>query len=61
MKTDLNRDQIMMIVERARRQHAIEAGEVIATGTRSAIAWLSSRGDKLLHSLQFMLPTARYY
>ena len=59
MKTDLNRDQIMMIVERARHQHSIEAGGVIATATHKAIAWLASRGDKFLHAL-LMSPTAHH-
>ena len=56
MKTDLNRDQIMMIVERARRQHSTESGQVIVTTARKAFSWLASKSDSLLHSLQFMAP-----
>jgi len=46
----------MMIVERARRQHSTESGQVIVTTARKAFSWLASKSDSLLHSLQFMAP-----
>jgi hypothetical protein len=42
MNTDLKREEIMMIVERARYQRSIAAGEVTAVSLRKALAWLAS-------------------
>lgn len=58
MKTDLNREQMMMIVERARQQRSIAAGDMIAVGTRKALVTLARWGDRFLHIL-LMSPTAR--
>ncbi len=58
MKTDLNREQMMMIVERARQQRSIAAGDVIAAGTRKALVTLARWVDQFLHIL-LMSPTAR--
>ncbi len=57
MKTDLNREQMMMIVERARLQRSIAAGDVIASGTRKTLVWLACWTDRFLHAL-LMSPTA---
>ena len=58
MKTDLTREQMMMIVERARQQRSIAAGDVIAAGTRKALVTLARWADRFLHIL-LMSPTAR--
>ena len=58
MKTDLTREQMMMIVERARQQRSIAAGDVIAAGTRKALVTLARWVDRVLHIL-LMSPTAR--
>jgi hypothetical protein len=41
MKTDLTREQMMMIVERARYQRSIAAGDIIAGYLRKALSWLA--------------------
>ncbi|MCM8612163.1 hypothetical protein [Accumulibacter sp.] len=58
MKTDLDRDQMMMIVERARHQRSIAAGDLIASGTHRALHTLARWTDRFLHAL-LMSPTAR--
>jgi hypothetical protein len=58
MKTDLNREQMMMIVERARYERSIAAGDAVAAGSRKALLWLAKWTDKFLHAL-LMSPTAR--
>jgi hypothetical protein len=59
MNTDLNREQIMMIVERARYQRSIAAGEVTAARIHKTLAWLAKWTDKFLHAL-LMSPTASH-
>jgi hypothetical protein len=41
MKTDLNREQMMMIVERARYQRSIAAGDIIAAAPPQGAVWLA--------------------
>ena len=59
MKTDLTREQMMMIVERARHQRSLAAGDLIAAHTHRAIAWLARAGRKLLGATA-LAPTARH-
>lgn len=56
MKTDLNREQMMMIVERARQQRSIAAGDATAAAARRSLAWLAKWIDRGLHAL-LMSPT----
>ncbi|HAY29792.1 MAG TPA: hypothetical protein PK440_08305 [Candidatus Accumulibacter phosphatis] len=58
MKADLTREQMMMIVERARYQQSIAAGEIVVSGTRKALSALARWTDRFLHGLP-MAPTAR--
>ncbi|WP_300454369.1 hypothetical protein [Accumulibacter sp.] len=58
MKTDLNREQMMMIVERARHERSIAAGDILAATTHKALWWLARWTDRFLHAL-LMSPTAR--
>jgi hypothetical protein len=57
MKTDLTREQIMQIVENARQQRSIAAGEVSARTIRRSLLWLGRWIDRALHVL-LMSPTA---
>lgn len=57
MKTDLTREQIMLIVDRARHQRSIAAGNVSAAYFRQAALWLGHSTDRFLHLL-LMSPTA---
>ncbi|HOG02518.1 MAG TPA: hypothetical protein PLL14_00980 [Accumulibacter sp.] len=59
MNTDLKREEIMMIVERARYQRSIAAGEVTAVSLRKSLAWLAKWTDRFLHAL-LMSPTANH-
>ena len=59
MNTGLKREEIMMIVERARYQRSIAAGEVTAVSLRKALAWLAKWTDRFLHAL-LMSPTANH-
>ncbi len=56
MKTDLNREQLMMIVERARQQRSIAAGDAAVAVARRSLAWLTKWIDRGLHTL-LMSPT----
>lgn len=58
MKTDLTREQMMMMVERARCERSIAAGNIIAAGTRKTLSALARATDRFLHLL-LMSPTAR--
>ncbi|QKS30101.1 MAG: hypothetical protein FAZ92_03649 [Accumulibacter sp.] len=58
MKTDLTREQMMMMVERARHERSIAAGDMIAAGTRRTLSALGRWTDRFLHLL-LMSPTAR--
>jgi len=58
MKADLSREQMMMIVERARYQRSIAAGDMVATATCRAVSSLARWTDRFLHAL-LMSPTAR--
>ncbi|MEF8727105.1 MAG: hypothetical protein V5B34_02645 [Accumulibacter sp.] len=58
MKTDLSREQMMMIVERARYQRSIAAGDMVVSLTRRALSSLARWTDRFLHAL-LMSPTAR--
>jgi hypothetical protein len=58
MKTDLDREQIMMIVDRARHERSIAAGDVIATAARRALHTLAGWTDRLVH-VPAMSRTAR--
>ena len=57
MKADLNREQTMMIVERARYQRSLAAGDFYANATRKTLRWLARGIDRFLHLL-LMSPTA---
>jgi hypothetical protein len=58
MKTDLNHEQMMTIVERARYQRSVAAGQIIVATSGKALTWLAKLTDRLLHA--FMVsPTAR--
>ncbi len=57
MKPDLNREQTMIIVERARYQRSLAAGDFYAAATRKTLTWLARGIDKFLHLL-LMSPTA---
>ncbi|KFB69519.1 hypothetical protein [Candidatus Accumulibacter vicinus] len=57
MTTDLNREQIMMIVERARNQRSIATGDLYAAITHQSLGWLARGIDKFLHLL-LMSPMA---
>ncbi|MCM8594505.1 hypothetical protein [Accumulibacter sp.] len=56
--TDLTREQIMAIVDDARQQRSLAAGDVTVASIREALGWLVRTGDRLLHIL-LMSPTAR--
>ena len=58
MNTDLKREEIMMIVERARYQRSIAAGDIIVATSGKALSWLAKWTDRFLHAL-LMSPTAR--
>ncbi|HPT48719.1 MAG TPA: hypothetical protein PLS67_05930 [Accumulibacter sp.] len=57
MKTDLTREQIMLIVDHARHQRSVASGEVSAVFLRKSALWLGHGIDKFLHLL-LMSPTA---
>jgi len=59
MKTDLNHEQLTIIIERARKQRSIAAGEAIATGSRQGLLRLARAVDAFLHVL-LMSPTVRH-
>ena len=59
MKTDLNREQMMIIVERARYQRSLATGDIYAAATRKTLVWLARGIDKFLHLL-LMSPTAHH-
>ncbi len=59
MKTDLSREQIMQIVELARQQRSIAAGEASARTIRRSLAWLGKWVNRALHVL-LMSPTAHH-
>ncbi|WP_291986402.1 hypothetical protein [Candidatus Accumulibacter sp. ACC007] len=40
MKTDLNHDQISMLIERARKERSIAAGRAIATAMHKVLDWM---------------------
>lgn len=58
MKTDLTREQMMTIVERARYQRSIAAGDIIVATSGKALSWLAKWTDRFLHAL-LMSPTAK--
>lgn len=58
MKTDFTREQMMTIVERARYQRSIAAGDMAVAAARQALRWLARWTDRFLHAL-LMSPTAR--
>ena len=51
MKTDLNREQMMIIVERARYQRSLATGDLYAAATSKTLVWLARGIDKFLHLL----------
>lgn len=59
MTTDLNREQIMMIVEHARKQRSIATGDLYAAMIHKSLGWLARGIDKFLHLL-LMSPMARH-
>jgi hypothetical protein len=59
MKTDLNREQILTIVERARYERSLAAGEMISVAAHKALARLAHAADRFLHLL-LMSPTVRH-
>lgn len=58
MKSDLNTDDIALLIAQARRQRSDMTGELIAGGSRKALAWLARTADRLLHAL-LMSPVPR--
>jgi len=58
MKTDLNQEQLMMIVASARQQRSIAAGKLIAAASQQTLRRLGRAIDAFLHAL-LMSPTAR--
>lgn len=56
MKTDLTREQMMMIVERARYQRSLAAGDFYARAARRTSTSLARGIDRFLHLL-LMSPT----
>lgn len=58
MKTDLNRQQIMKIVEHARYRRSIAAGQVATDLLGKAVKGLARGIDQFLHLL-LMSPVAR--
>jgi hypothetical protein len=56
MRTDLTREQTMMIVERARYQRSLAAGDFYARVARRTLSSLVSGIDRFLHLL-LMSPT----
>lgn len=57
MKPDLSREQMMIVVEQARYQRSLAAGEMYATAIRGTLRWLARVLDQFLHVL-LMSPTA---
>ncbi len=49
---------ILRIVSLARQQRSAAVGELIATGSRKGLTWLTAKGDAFLHAF-LMSPTAR--
>lgn len=58
MRTDLTREQILSIVDHARQQRSIAAGEVSARVIHNTLTRLAMLLDRALHWL-LMSPTAR--
>ena len=57
MKTDLTREQMLTVVDRARYQRSLAAGEIYANAIRGTLRWLARTLDRFLHVL-LMSPTA---
>lgn len=57
MKTDLNRQQIMIIVENARYRRSVAAGQVTTDLLRKIVKSLARGVDRFLHLL-LMSPVA---
>ncbi|HNC52365.1 MAG TPA: hypothetical protein PLO14_09045 [Accumulibacter sp.] len=51
MKTDLTREQMMIVVERARHRRSLATGELYATAIRRTLRRLARVLDKFLHVL----------
>ncbi len=56
MKADLNHDQLLLIIERARQQRSLAVGTLIVTASRRALLRLARAIDTALHVL-LMSPT----
>jgi hypothetical protein len=50
MKNDLDTHDITRIIAQARKHRSDATGELIVSGTRTALRWLIRRGDRLLHA-----------
>lgn len=51
MPIELNREQMTMIIERARHQRSIATGDLFASATHRTFSWLHRWANKAAHAI----------
>ena len=59
MKTPLSHEQMMMIIDRARRERNAVVAEVVTALPRKALVWISTSAEKFRQARAMMHKTSR--